>query len=244
MTVPVERSRKFFLLKDRFKTGLSGLEKSVFSSGTDIDELENLIRQMKKLAENSPYFERKIEKLTGEFARLIAAKKYNQADFNRLFRLADHLEEDEKARFLNDSLRAKIEKISRSMARRYELVREGNIYSTFTFRDVHFITDAKLVKMVNNPSRDLRELTINGQKTAIFPSVNFGLVDNDEEHFPGNILVAKKGSDYKCYRFDELGPQFVYKEHNFKKKLKPLADKPSGIEGFLKRKETRFYYLA
>ena len=93
MIAPVEKSRNFFLLKKQFKSKLSNLEKTVFTTGDDINHLEKLINQMSALTSNSPYYDKKLEKLYKEFNRLISIKKYNQADFNRIFKLTELLDE-------------------------------------------------------------------------------------------------------------------------------------------------------
>ncbi|MBE7411031.1 MAG: hypothetical protein L6Q54_11110 [Leptospiraceae bacterium] len=246
-----ENVNLIFDLKDRFVEGVSELEKEIFEQSEKIVQLEEILAKMKKIAKNSEsvYFQKRLDNSLKIIKNFRAKREYGKKEFDLIFHSVSKIKKTDSIELLNESLKNRIERISEhfvqnEVIQRGKKVSSGEKYFTFRYRSVNFIIDNSPKKIIKNVERKKTRCKIEGKFYPIFPSLGFGISDEDRifDEFC-DLIILKTNLGYRCFHSDELGLLVQFSKDTFQRMLRPTERRLKSITHYIKWKNERYYYI-
>ncbi|MCE9500349.1 MAG: hypothetical protein K8R21_07615 [Leptospira sp.] len=242
-------TRLFFELRNILKAKVEETEKEIFSLNKKLGEIFSVIEKMNRLAteHKSAYFRLKLGKLKTLFKEFQEKKGYDKREFDSLFNSINKIKNTESIEFLDETLKNRIARAASTITPRESVkskMENKNLFFTFRFNNVHFITENSPKRIIRNVERKKRKIKIEGRIYPIYPGKDFGL--DEEDRFPidsTNLLILKTAGNYRCFFIDQPGEVIGLNPDTFRNKLKKTEIPLKGINQYLKWKGTRYYYI-
>ncbi|TGK12508.1 hypothetical protein EHO60_09755 [Leptospira fletcheri] len=256
----VKDSRFLFDLKRKFRYILEEVEKSTFDRNTEVRELESLWEEMFTIASRSdaPYFRARLVNLKRQLDGFVRNKAYEKREFDILYRQLDKIRKNDLVDFLDESMRAKLERIAEASTLNRSLEQapsiEGFTFSgiplflTFRCGTVFFIVKSGPKKIFRNIDRSKEKVLYEGKKYPIFPGRSIYFSWEEEKNWesePGNLLMIRHNKGLRFFRYDSLGDTFRIPEDTFQRRLKKVEDTigQAGIQKYFRKAGVRYYYI-
>ncbi|EQA44567.1 hypothetical protein LEP1GSC050_2296 [Leptospira broomii serovar Hurstbridge str. 5399] len=255
----VKDSRFLFDLKRRFRYILEEVEKSTFDRNTEVRELETLWEEMFDVASrnDTPYFRARLANLKRQLDGFVKNKAYEKREFDIIYRQLEKIRKDDTVEFLDDSMRTKLDRITKSTGSLTTQVTpplgiEGMTFSgiplflTFRCGTINFIIKSGPKKIFRNVDRSKDRVLYEGRKYPVFPSRTIYFTWEGERHWetePGNLLMIRNARGIRFFRYDTLGDTFRIPEDTFRRRLKVVEGWTGEITRYFRKAGTRYYYI-
>ena len=251
MQTKSEDTRLFFDLKNSLKAKVEETEKEIYTLNQKLSEIFLVVEKMNSLAtkHKSAYFKLKLTKLKILFRDFQDRKGYDKRDFDRLFNSISKIKQSESIEFLDESLKNRIARAAASITPKESVrskLENKNLFFSFTFNNVHFITENFPKRIIRNVERKKEKVKIGGKSYEIFPGKDFGLEGEENDRFSidnTNLLILKNANNYRCFFMDAPGEVIGFNKDTFQNKLKKTEIPLTGVNQYIKWKGTRHYYI-